>query len=126
MKRRLFRIVSVGLLIGGLSGCQMTRGWFSASRLGLPVGPKSGAVSKNVKSPSKEIRPVSAQQEVPIVTADEQEPDTGVSRWSKLLGSLTKPKRIPLPRTDAQPAESESEKTPELLRDGDVPSLNDF
>ena len=122
MKRRFFRIVSVGLLIGGLSGCQMTRGWFSASRLGLPVG----AVSKNVNSPSREIRPVSAQQEVPIVTADEGKPDTGGSRWSKLFGSLTKPKRIPLPRTDAQPVMSESEKTPELLREADVPSLNDF
>ena len=126
MNRRLFEIVSLTLLVGAISGCQVSRGWFSSSRIGSPIDSESSVVSGNAKDSSHTIRTVSAEQDVPVVPATEKKSGSGVSSWSKLFGSLTKkPKRIPLPRTDS-PTESGPEKSIEADPDADVPTLNDF
>ncbi|MCH7685755.1 MAG: hypothetical protein IH899_03585 [Planctomycetes bacterium] len=126
MNRRLFEIVSLTLLVGAFSGCQASRGWFSSSRVGSLIDSKSPVIAKDVGNSSHTIQTVSAEQEVPIVTATEKKSGSGASSWSKLFGSLTKkPKRIPLPRTDS-PTVSEPEKSIEANPDADVPTLNDF
>ena len=123
MNRRLLGIVSLTLLVGAISGCQTSRGWFSSSRVGSPIESNSMIAAENS---SHAIQTVSSEQDVPIVTATEKKSGSGVSSWSKLFGSLTKkPKRIPLPRTDS-PTETEPEKSIEADPDADVPTLNDF
>ena len=126
MNRRLIEIVSLTLLVGAFPGCQTSRGWFSSSHVGSPIDSKSPIVAENAKNSTHAIQTVSAEQEIPIVTATEKKSGSGPSSWSKLFGSLTKkPKRIPLPRTDS-PAVSGPEKSIEANPDADVPTLNDF
>lgn len=123
--RRLLGSACLVVVIGGLTGCQTSRGWFSASRLGHPADAKSQIASSDNTMSDSVIRPVSAEREVPIINATDTK--TGSSRLSKLFSSFTKPKpkRIPLPRTDDQ-SESESETTPVENRDADVPTLSDL
>jgi hypothetical protein len=126
MNRRSFEIVSLTLLVGAFSGCQTSRGWFSSTRVGSAIDSKSSVVSGNAKNSSHAIQTVSAEQEVPIVTATEKKSGSGASSWSKFFGSLTKkPKRIPLPRTDS-PTAGGPEKSIEANPDADVPTLNDI
>ena len=126
MNRRLFEIVSLTLLVGAFSGCKTSRGWSSSSRVGSPINSKTPVVAGNAKNFSDAIQTVSAEQDVPIVTATEKKSGSGASSWSKLFGSLTiKPKRIPLPRTDT-PTVSGPEKSIGSNPDADVPTLNDF
>jgi len=126
MNRRYFEIVSLILLAGAFSGCQTSRGWFSSARIGSFINSKSPVVAGNSKNSSDVIQTVSVEQDVPTVTATDEQSESRASSWSKLFGSLTKkPKRIPLPRTDS-PTESGTEKSLEANPDADVPTLNDF
>ena len=92
------------ILLGGLSGCQVTKSAFqmdSDSRVpffGLQLGSKK-------KKSEPDVAPLS-QSETPaagaVMAGFDDEQKNPRSGWSKLFGRFGKPKRIPLPITDSQ------------------------
>ncbi len=101
MKRTLRFRLAVGLiLLSGSAGCQVSRTMFQmdsnnqAPSIGLDLAPK---VKSDSVHPIVERDTGSSGAEVQT-TGFEQSP--GERKWLKWLNPLSRPKHIPLPRTD--------------------------
>ncbi len=103
--RLVSSLVGGTILLGGLSGCQVTKSSLqmdSDSRtpfFGLQLGAKK-------KKSEPDVVPL-GQSETPadkvVTTAFDDEGEKPRSGWSKLFGRFGRPKRIPLPLTDSPP-----------------------
>ena len=124
--RFAIRVMAVALCLG-LPACQPSRQAFqldSDSRtpmLGLEFTPRNEApdvtgIANREGSQGEVPAPAGPAQQVPVEAGDDP------SAWSKLWGKFTRPKRIPLPRTDGE-APDEDRTSP---ANSAVPSQADF
>lgn len=101
--RLVISIVGGAILLGGLSGCQVTKTSLQMDSdnrtpfFGLQLGTKK-------KKSEPDAVPL-GQSEMPankvVTTGFDDEGEKPRSGWSKLFGRFGRPKRIPLPLTDS-------------------------